>query len=311
MISLSKVVVNSTMNKSLKKGIDEMRCVLVLLYACVFPYAQNEPTFENIFSKCWDNEKQVFDFTLSQWQQLSYKKQIKFSKKYQSWYAQKKAIKTHKTIKVLGASIEVMLAPPGRFFSHNYDKEKGFYKKKYTIDKAFWIGIHEVTQMQWRTIMKENPSFFQKGENYPVENVSWEDCKIFCKKINAFLPNEKQWEYACRGGTTRNYNTLPYDKIINYNPYSPSLKHEKFLNSTLEVGVLPNQNAWGGFDFHGNLFEWCENSYKYNKNKRVVAGGAYLSSIQQCSSNSKFHFHHNLGARYIGFRVCFILKCAS
>ena len=78
---------------------------------------------------------------------------------------------------------------------------------KVTLTKGFYLGVHEVTQAQWRAVMGKNPSHF-KGDNLPVENVSWEDCQEFCTKLGQQdgkryrLPTEAEWEYACRAGTT-------------------------------------------------------------------------------------------------------------
>ena len=85
------------------------------------------------------------------------------------------------------------------------EKERGRHsdEKRHPIiiSKPFWMSKYEITQKQWQAVMGENPSEF-KGEDLPVETVSWEDCQKFCKKMEMQLPTEAQWEYACRAGTT-------------------------------------------------------------------------------------------------------------
>jgi len=144
---------------------------------------------------------------------------------------------------------------------------------KVCVDE-FWMGIHEVTQGEWRKIMEFNPAVFQDGDDYPVEMVSWDDAQLFIDKLNALdnisqlrLPSEAEWEYAARAETTTIYSTG--DTITgseaNFNgsfPFGLNLRDE-YRKSTMPVGSF-TANAFGLYDMHGNVWEWCNDWYKAN-----------------------------------------------
>ena len=145
---------------------------------------------------------------------------------------------------------------------------------------GFWMGRYEVTQGQWKRIMGSNPSRFKKGDNYPVERVSWDDAKEFIKKLNAKsngsyefrLPTEAEWEYACRsGGKPEKYcGGSDVDSLAWYRGNSGK--------STHPVGTK-DPNGLGIYDMSGNIWEWCEDIYakdaysKHNRNNPIYAGG--------------------------------------
>jgi len=121
------------------------------------------------------------------------------------------------------------------------------------ITKPYYMGRYEVTQEQWFEIMGKNPSA-HKGRKLPVENISWEDCQEFIKKLNAKtkggykLPTESEWEYACRAGTSTAYSFGESITIDDANINGSNIK---------AVGSY-NPNAFGLYDMHGNALEWCE-----------------------------------------------------
>jgi hypothetical protein len=142
------------------------------------------------------------------------------------------------------------------------------------LTKGFWLGVTPVTQGQWEAVMGDNPSSV-KGDDRPVEMVGWLWCQRFCQKLASRdkhyrLPTEAEWEYACRAGTTTPFyfgGTISTDQAnyCGYHAYTMG-KEGVFRNQTTPVGRFP-PNAWGLFDMHGNVAEWCLEWYgPYPKN---------------------------------------------
>lgn len=194
-----------------------------------------------------------------------------------------------------------------------------------TLTKGFYMLKTPVTQRQWQAVMGNNPSSFMAGgDNCPVENVSWNECQEFIKRLNAGedgiyrLPTEAEWEYACRAGSS---TPLCNGEISELN-----CTHDPILN---EVGwycgnssrksrpvAQKNPNAWGLYDMHGNVSEWCQDWYgEYGSNSqtdpcgpksasgKVVRGGSWLSNAKNCRSASRFNWLPDAGIEFIGFRL--------
>jgi formylglycine-generating enzyme required for sulfatase activity len=157
-----------------------------------------------------------------------------------------------------------------------YDDEKPVHEV--CVD-GFWMGQTTVTQGQWRRVMGSNPSFFKKGDNYPVEKVPWEDAKEYIRKLNRMgnvkfrLPSEAEWEYAARsGGKAEKYSGgINLDRVAWYS--------SKGGDSTHQVKIKKS-NGLGIYDMSGNVWEWCEDVYiadiysrSDKKNPIYVSGG--------------------------------------
>ncbi|MFN0112945.1 MAG: SUMF1/EgtB/PvdO family nonheme iron enzyme [Blastocatellia bacterium] len=198
----------------------------------------------------------------------------------------------------------------------------------------FMMGRYAVTQAQWFEVMGDLPAIEEKlrGDDHPIVNVNWTEATEFCKELSRRtkhqyrLPTEAEWEYACRAGTNTPFafgNTLS-PEVANYwwnNPFGNGPKQEK-LGKTLPLGSLEIANAFGLFDMHGNVWEWCSDWYSdkyYQECKsqgvvtdpqgpgsgsyRVIRGGGWYSSAVDC--RSAFRYGDAPGPRdgNLGFRL--------
>ena len=218
---------------------------------------------------------------------------------------------------------------------------------------SFWLGQTPITQAQWRVVARmvaplgqhwereltPNPSHFGDGadsDQRPVEQVSWEDAMEFCRRLNSrlppsagrtfTLPSEAQWEYACRAGSTTPFafgETLSpalanYDSTVSYANGPIGVKR----GETTPVGRFP-ANAWGLYDMHGNVWEWCLDRWHDSYKRAPFDGGAWLSNEAQepevkrllrggswdfhprgCRSAFRYGYHPDNRFNGWGFRVC-------
>jgi formylglycine-generating enzyme required for sulfatase activity len=179
-----------------------------------------------------------------------------------------------------GVKLELVDIPVGSFSmgSDEYDDEKPIHK---VTLPAFTMGKYPITQKQYMAVMGNNPSNF-KGDNLPVEKVSWDDAVAFCKKLSGIvgktikLPSEAQWEYACRAGSTGKYCFGDdVSKLGNYAWYN-----ENAGSKTHPVGEKL-ANSWGLHDMYGNVWEWCEDVWHENYNGAPTDGSAWLTGGEQ------------------------------
>ena len=196
-----------------------------------------------------------------------------------------------------------------------------------TLTKGFFLQTTEVTQGQWKAVMESNPSHFTScGDDCPVEKVSWNDVQDFIRKLNRMkekrkyrLPTETEWEYACRAGTKTpfSYGRCLSTDQANYHGDSPlnGCSKGKDRKKTLPVGSL-SPNAWGLYDMHGNVWEWCQDRYgKYPSNfvtdpegpssgsVRVTRGGSWLHDAGRCRSSNRSRTDPDDKFFDLGFRL--------
>ena len=186
-----------------------------------------------------------------------------------------------------------------------------------TISTPFYLGVYEVTQVQWQTIMGNIPSKF-KGRHNPVEQVSWDDAQEFIRRLNAKeghnryrLPTEAEWEHAARAGTSAEYSFGDDESALGQYAWYTDNAGQK----THPVGQkLPN--PWGLYDMHGNVWEWVQDWYgEYPASSvpdpagpssgvyRVDRGGCWLSTENPCRSASRGYFSADYRLPFIGFRL--------
>lgn len=194
-----------------------------------------------------------------------------------------------------------------------------------TITKPFYVSVHEVTQRQYETVTKSRPwqgqSEVREGPDYPATYVDWDDAVEFCRKLSQQegaeyrLPSEAEWEYACRAATTTAYGFGDdVSKLGQYAWYSENARKIGEVYAHAVGQKLPN--AWGLYDTHGNVWEWCHDwSRRYEKEAirdptgpvrgatRVKRGGSFDDAAHAARSGlraSRTPDHRN---QYIGFRV--------
>jgi formylglycine-generating enzyme required for sulfatase activity len=188
------------------------------------------------------------------------------------------------------------------------------------------VGKYQLTQAQYQAIIGSNPSRF-KGNNRPVERVSWNDAVKFCEKLsqktgkNYKLPSEAEWEYACRAGTTTPFyfgeSITP--ELVNYdgNYTYASAPKGQYRQQTTDVGSFP-PNAFGLYDMHGNVWEWCLDDYIDNysdtlrdgsaltgrSDVKLLRGGSWSLNPRDCRSACRLNYFY-LGdvINTFGFRV--------
>ena len=192
----------------------------------------------------------------------------------------------------------------------------------------FFMGKYPVTQAQWRAIINKNPSNF-KGDDCPVEQVNWHDAVEFCERLSQHtgrtyrLPSEAEWEYACRAGTTTpfHFGQTISPKFANYRGtkvYGDGFEGE-YREKTTPVGSFKVANAFGLYDMHGNVWEWCTDHWHSNyegaptdgsawieggdASGRVLRGGSWNLNPGNCRSACRFHNYPDNANFFNGFRV--------
>lgn len=169
--------------------------------------------------------------------------------------------------------------------------------------KPFYLSIYEVTQKQYEQVMSSNPSHF-KGARNPVENITWEDAAEFCKNVSqktntiVRLPAGVEWEYACRAGTTTRFSHGNEERALDEYAWHSENADRK----THPVGQK-KPNAWGLYDMHGNVWEWCADLFGTPKGFRVLRGGSWLHPPAVCRSDGKSGGAPDYKSTDHGFRV--------
>jgi len=228
-----------------------------------------------------------------------------------------------------GVKLEMVLIPAGKFmmgakknpvdpFSNievTQPHEDELPQHEVTLTKPYYMGKCEITQEQWFEIMDENLSR-NKGRKLPVTDVSWDDCQEFIKKLNVKtaggyrLPTEAEWEYACRAGTTAAYSFG--DKIT---PKDANYDDSKIGKPAVTGSYKPN--AFGLYDMHGNVSEWCEDWHDdypagavidpkgpgTGESRVVLRGGSFFYNVSTARSSNRFFYTPTFRYFNYGFRL--------
>jgi formylglycine-generating enzyme required for sulfatase activity len=228
--------------------------------------------------------------------------------------------------------MKLVLIQKGTFMMGSPESEEGRQEDEtqheVTISKDYYLGVYEVTQAQYEKVMDKNPSHFQgakvgnENADLPVENVSWDDAVEFCKKLSDLpeekkagreyrLPTEAEWVYACRAGSKTAYSFDDEEGLL---PEYCWFKRNS-SRRTHTVGLL-QQNAWGLYDMHGNVWEWCSDWYgEYPDGTvidptgpkggvyRVSRGGSWINVAALCRSALRNWDKPSFRNDYDSFRV--------
>jgi formylglycine-generating enzyme required for sulfatase activity len=216
-------------------------------------------------------------------------------------------------------SLELKLVAAGTFTMGGYGSNEAPHQVIFT--RPFYLGVYEVTQEQYERVMGSNPSAFQGARN-PVEQVSWYDAVEFCHKLSEFpeekaagrvyrLPTEAEWEYACRAGSTTNYCFGGEESQLDQYAW-----YAKNSNSSTHPVGEKKPNAWGLYDMHGNVWEWCSDwAEVYPKgvvadpvgpregSLRVYRGGSWRAEAAHCRSANRRGLTPTGRGKGRGFRV--------
>jgi len=222
-----------------------------------------------------------------------------------------------------GIKLEMVLIPAGKFMMGSPASEKGHRRDReaqheVTLTKPFYMGKYEVTQEQWEAVMGDNLSNRTKGAKFPVTDVWGDYCQEFIKKLNANtsggyrLPTEAEWEYACRAGTITAYSFG--DKIT---PKDANYTDSR-LGKSVVVGSY-NPNAFGLYDMHGNVREWCEDWYgpyptgsvtdpkgPVTGERWALRGGCFVNDETQVRSSARNYYNlheEKSNGPVVGFRL--------
>ena len=227
------------------------------------------------------------------WKSLPISTQISYATAYRNWYAKMFGLVDVERIELIknDTVMHLMFIPPMRFIMGT----QGWYSSDWDvtaeiphielIDYAYWLGKYEVTYEQWHVPNFKGSDFFWRSHMAePVSNVRFSKAKDFCKKLGYLLPNEMEWEMACRAGTTSTWhfgNTE--DSLKDYAHCADSSASLAYPVG----GKIPN--PFGLYDMYGNVAEWCRNNkdfkdYFSKSDLHIVRGGSFMDGVERCRS---------------------------
>lgn len=262
---------------------------------------------------------------------------------------------SHALLDTITNSIGMKLAliPPGEFMMgqetsgstgpRTYSRQVAF-PHRVRITKPYYLGVFEVTQTEYKTVMGENPSQFVEwrigldASQFPVEQVSWDEAREFCRRLSSLpeekaakrayrLPTEAEWEYACRAGTTTSFHfgtklNGEDANCVGTSPFGTTENGPNFRRP-VRVGSYP-PNAFGLYDMHGNVWEWCRDFYDESyyrsspvddptgpspTSRHVIRGGGWSSPADNSRVTYCARMEPDRRIAYLGVRV--VLMCGE
>ena len=266
------------------------------------------------------------------------------AKQYQQAWAKHLGVPVELTNSI---GMKFVLIPPGEFTMGTSgplpNREDEFPPRRITFSKPIYASVYETTQADYETVTGANPSNYspqgaykvhvaeKDTQRFPVENVNWDDAVDFCRKLSLLddeqrairryrLPSEAEWEYACRAGTTTKYyfgDSLSLAQANIRGSYEDGTESDS-LNAPTTTGSYA-ANAWGLFDMHGNVVEWCQDWYWFSYSfpdgrkppltNRVCRGGCYWQeAVEARSANRSNGFPYSMKHTQVGFRIVFDLS---
>lgn len=221
--------------------------------------------------------------------------------------------------------------PPGRFIIGSPEAEAGSWEDEgpqhsVELSQGYWLADTPCTQELWQAVMGENPSHFV-GPKRPVESVSWFDCQQFLRCLNqlvpgldARLPSEAEWEYACRAGTTAATWVGDLDLYEDVYGDAPILHPIAWYQNNSDGRTKPVRlkavNPWGLFDMLGNVNEWCEDWWGAHYSAavvdptaptvgslRVLRGGSWYGHARSMRAASRYGNEPHSRTNVVGFRI--------
>jgi formylglycine-generating enzyme required for sulfatase activity/serine/threonine protein kinase len=264
------------------------------------------------------------------------------AKQHQKAWADYLGVEVEREIELPGGEkLTMVLIPPGEFMMGSTEEEQARFladarngpwlkeripsespQHSVRITRPFYLGKYEVTQAQWQSVSGTNPSNFKDNPSHPVEQVSWDDIHPYLAKLNEStsaekvtfaLPTEAQWEYACRAGTTTPYYGGESENDLREYGWFIANSGQK----THPVGEL-KRNAFGLYDMHGNVWEWCADWYAadyYAKapvdnpggpatgSLRVFRGCSWIDDARYCRSALRYYSALGYRRNSVGFRL--------
>jgi eukaryotic-like serine/threonine-protein kinase len=277
-------------------------------------------------------------------------KEERYTKMVKAWKVKKTTNQSERFVEDFGAKLEMVYIPAGTFTMGAPTTEKGSgddeRPQHLVAVPEFYMGRYAVTQEQYLAVMGKNPARFQ-GAQLPVEQVSWDNAQEFCKKLSVKtgkkyqLPSEAMWEYACRAGTTTpfHFGEMITPELANFYDRDHFLAsgakltggaaielRAKFASisvsskyQTTAVGSF-SANGFGLADMHGNVWEWCEDtfhknyegapldgsSWSGNGNTKLMRGGSWCGNPGSCRSALRHFYFTDNWFENVGFRVIYL-----